>query len=111
MGWFILGAVLTGVFLSFWNDIKAWLNTTAADAVQKYIGYSARKALQRATCLVDRVVNTLRTRATVYYKRSVMDDYLDKVTLEASAPVYEFNQEILEEVRQKHTLVQEFGYK
>ena len=25
LGWFLLGAVLTGALLYFWNDIKAWL--------------------------------------------------------------------------------------
>ena len=110
LGWVLVGAVLTGALLYFWDDIKAWLNTTAADVVQRYIGYNARKALQRATCIVDRVVNKLRTRATVYYKRSIMDDYLDKVTLEATAPVYEFDEEVLDEIREKKTLVQEFKY-
>lgn len=44
-GWFILGALAMGAITYFWDDIKNWLNNTAADVVQKYIGYDARRAM------------------------------------------------------------------
>lgn len=111
-GWVIVGAVLmVGAFLYFWNDIKEWLNNTAANVVQKYIGYDARKAMQKAICTVDRVVNTIQIRSQIYYKRNRLDTFYDKVTLEASAPVYEFDEKILSEIQQKGKWVQEFQYK
>ena len=110
IGWVLVGAVLTGALLYFWNDIKAWLNNTAADAVERILGYSARKAMQRAICAVDRVVNTSRTQATVYYKRNRLDAYCDKVVLEATAPTYEFEEEVLSDIKEKGKLEQEFKF-
>lgn len=111
LGWILLGALLTGALLYFWNDIKEWLNSTAADAVERVLGYKARKAMHRAICRVDRIVNNLRTRATVFYKKNPLDTYYDKIELEATAPVYEFEEEVLDEIKKKGTLVQEFGYR
>lgn len=110
-GFILVGALLTGALLIFWNDIKEWLNNTAADVVQRYIGYDARKAMQRAVCVADRVVNKIRTRSTVYYKKNRLDTYFDKVTLEATAPVYEFDDEVIEEIRQKGSIAQEMEYR
>ena len=111
IGWVLVGAILTGALLYFWNDIKEWLNNTAADVVQRYIGYDARQAMQRAICVADRVVNMIRTRSQVYYKRNRLDTYYDKVVLEASAPVYEFDVDILLELDKKGKLEQEFQYR
>lgn len=111
VGWVLVGVVLTGALLYFWNDIREWLNNTAADAVGRILGYNARKAMQRATCVVDRVINVLRTRACVYYKRDRLDIYYDKVTLESTAPVNEFEDDILEEIRRKGKLEQELQYR
>ncbi len=110
IGWVIVGAVLTGALLYFWNDIKAWLNNTAADAVERIIGYKARKAMQRAVCVVDRLVNDLRTNATVYYKRNPLDTHCDKVVLEATAPTYEFEEEVLKEIKEKGKMEQSFKF-
>lgn len=110
IGWVLVGAVLAGALLYFWNDIKAWLDNTAADVVQQYIGYNARKAMQRAVCVVDRVVNNLRTRAVVYYKRDRLDTYYDKVTLEATAPLYEFDEDVLAKIKENGKLEQELKF-
>lgn len=111
LGWVILGAVLTGALLRFWDDIRAWLNNTAANVVQRYIGYDARKAMQRAVCVADRVMNKLRNTSKIYYKKNAMDDYLDVVTVRTSAPIYEFDEEIQEKLSKQGQLEQQFGYK
>ena len=111
IGWVLVGAILTGALLYFWNDIRDWLNNTAANAVERVLGYSARKAMQRAVCVVDRAVNVLRTRAQVYYKKNKLDTYYDKITLEAKAPVYEFDQEVLDEIQKKGKLEQTLEFK
>lgn len=110
IGWVLVGALLTGALLYFWNDIKAWLNNTAADVVERILGYNARKAMQRAICVADRVVDNLRTQATVYYKRNRLDTHCDKVVLEATAPTYEFEEEVLSDIREKGKLEQEFKF-
>lgn len=109
-GFVLVGAVLTGVLLAFWNDVRDWLNNVAADTVQKYIGYNARKAMQRAVCVADRVVNKIRTRSTVFYKKDRLDTYMDKVVLEAEAPVYEFDEEVIDKIREKGSIAQEMKY-
>ena len=110
-GFILVGALLTGALLAFWDDIRAWLNNVAANTVQKYIGYDARKAMHRAVCVADRLVNKIRTRSTVYYKKNRLDTFYDKVTLEATAPVYEFEDEVIEEIRQKGSIAQEMQYR
>ena len=111
LGWVLIGAVLTGALYYFWDDIRQWLNNTAANAVGKLLGYNARQNMIRAVCVVDRVMNNLHTRSYVYYKRNRLDTYLDKVTLEADAPVSEFDDEVLREINNKGQLIQEFGYR
>ena len=111
LGWVLVGAVLTGALLYFWNDIRDWLNNTAADVVQKYIGYDARKAMQKAICVADRVVNKVRTRSKVYYKKDWLATVIDVVTIEATAPAYEFEEEVLDKIQEKGKLEQEFVFK
>lgn len=111
IGWIIIGAALTGAILAFWNEIKDWLNNTAANVVERLLGYGARKTMQKAICRVDRVVNKVRTRAVVYSKKNPLDTYFDRVTLEATAPVYEIDEEVLEDIRRNGELCQEFQFK
>lgn len=110
LGWILAGAVLAGALLYFWNDIKEWLNNTAADVIERVLGYNARKAMQRAVCTVDRVVDNVRTRAVVYSKRHSLASHYDKVSIEATEPVYEVDQEVLSKLQQEGRLVQEFQY-
>lgn len=111
VGWVLVGAVLTGALLYFWNDIRDWLNNTAANAVERALGYNARKTMQRAVCNVDRVVNNLRTRAVVYNKKNPLDTHYDRVMLEATAPVYEIDNEVLQKIEEQGELVQEMKFK
>lgn len=108
IGWILVGAALTGALLYFWNDIRDWLNNTAANVVERYIGYNARKAMQRAICVADRIVNMVRTQAQVYYKKNRLDTFYDKITIEAKAPVYELDEKVLVEIREKGKVEQEF---
>lgn len=111
LGWILVGAVLTGALLYFWDDIRDWLNNTAADAVERVLGYNARKGMQRAICTVDRVVNTVKNHAVIYAKRDRLSTYYDKVTIEASAPAYEIDEEVLNEIKEKGKLEQELQFK
>ena len=80
---------------TFWDEIRDWLNNTAADVVQERIGYDARKALQKAVNHVDRIMNVVRNTSQVYYRQTPLSSYYDKVVLETSAPEYEFDEELL----------------
>ena len=117
---FVLGAIVVGVALGalamslitqFWNEIKDWLNNTAADVVQEYIGYDARKAMQKAVCKADRIMDKIRNRSTVYYRQSPLASHYDKVTMEVTAPTYEFDDEFLEAIRREGNLTNEMEYK
>lgn len=111
IGWVIVGAVLTGALLYFWNDIRDWLNNTAANAVERALGYNARKTMQRAVCRVDRIVNTLKTTAVVYNKKNPFDTHYDRVMLEATAPVYEIDTEVLDKIQEEGELIQELRFR
>lgn len=116
---FILGAIAVGLALgaaamalvtAFWEDIKDWLNNTAADVVQKYIGYDARKAMQKAINKADRVMNKIRNVSQVYYRSDPLATHYDKVTMEVNAPTYEFDDEFVKTMDEQGSLVQEMKY-
>ena len=102
---------MTGALLYFWEDIKNWLTNSAANAVQRALGYSARQTMLKAICGVDRVVNKLRTLATIYCKKNPLDTRIDRVKLEATAPVYEADKEVLQRIEKEGQWVHEFQYK
>lgn len=113
IGWIIAGGAVFAVLALkfFWIDVAAWLNNAAANVVEKVLGYNARKTMQKAICKVGRVVNSLKNRAVVYNKRNVWDTHYDKVTLGASIPVYEVDDDVLQELQKQGELVQDFQFK
>lgn len=68
IGFFIAGAVIVGALARFWDDIKNWLNTVAADAVEAHLGYSARNNMQKAVAIVDRILNVVKNKSIIYTK-------------------------------------------
>ena len=107
----IAGLVLTAAVMAFWDEIREWLNNTAADVVQKYISYDARKAMQRAICKADRVINKVRNKSRIYFRKNRMDTTYEVVTTEMSAPVQEFDNDFLNNLQQQKELIQQFDYK
>lgn len=94
----------------FWEDIRDWLNNTAADVVQKYIGYDARKAMQKAVIRAEIIENRVHVVSQVYYRRDSKTDYYDKVTVEVAAPTNEFDKEIIRLIEERGSLIQEMEY-
>lgn len=111
IGWFLLGAAVVGAVAAFWDQIRDWLNNTAANAVEKVLGYNARQKMHRAIAKIDRVMDKVRNRSVVFTKRDQLDTTYDKVTLYSEASCYEISNDVLNEIAQKGELVQEFGYK
>ncbi|MQN01065.1 MAG: hypothetical protein DUD27_07705 [Lachnospiraceae bacterium] len=106
-----VGILAMSLIKRFWNDIRDWLNNTAADVVQKYLGYDARKAMQKAVNRADRVMNKIRNVAQVYYRKDPLATHYDKVTMETTAPTYEFDDEFVKTVNEQGSLSQEMEYK
>ena len=111
IGWFIAGAVATACLVTFWDEVKNWLNQVAADAVERVLGYGARERMHRAIAVMDRVVNKIRNTSTIYTKRNDYDTYFDKTTIVSDCNEYEIDRDVLKEVSKRNQLVQEFGYK
>jgi hypothetical protein len=59
----VAGLVIGGILLKYWDKIKDWLNTTAADTVERHLGYRARKAIVKAVSVADRVFRMLGARS------------------------------------------------
>ena len=110
LGWILLGAVAVGALAYFWDDIKEWLNNTAADAVGRALGYDARRNMQRAVCVVDRIVETVRVRSTIYAKKNPQAFFIDKVIVEGSIPESSLDYDVIKEINKKGSIVQEFVY-
>ena len=115
IGWVIAGAVLGAALLTaidrFWNDIAGWLNNTAANAVEKVLGYDARKFMQRAVSNVTKLHDRLHNVSTIYTRQSALDTHIHKVTLKSTAPVYEKEDDVKDLFERENTQVKEFEYK
>lgn len=112
LGWIIVAGVVIGVLALkyFWEDIAQWLNNTAADAVEKKLGINAKKFMQKAVCKVTRVMNVLDNVATVFVKKDIHSEYMQKITLHGTAPVYEQSEDVLKEIEKEKELVNTFTY-
>lgn len=111
LGWMLLGGVVVGALVKYWDEIKDWLNNVAADFVERHLGYNARQRMQRATSKVDRIMSKIRNTSVVYTRKNRLDNYMDKTTIIGEQDVYEVNQEVLDEIKQKGSIVQEFEYR
>lgn len=114
LGWIAVGlfagAAISTVLISFWDEIRQWLNNVAADAVERAFGYQARNKMHRAIAKIDRIAKKIRNRSTVYTKNNELDSHFVKVTTESHIPEYEIGEDIIAEIRNKGELVQEFKY-
>ena len=114
LGWIVVG-IGVGLLLTaidrFWNDIAGWLNNTAANAVEKVLGYDARKFMQRAVANVTRIHDRLHNKTVVYTRQSALDTHIHKVTLSSTAPVYEQEEDVRELFEKESTQIKELVYK
>lgn len=108
---FVIAGAITAAFVSFWDEIKDWLNTVGVEAVEKTLGYSARNRIQKAISTVDRVMNKLRNTSVIYTKKASSEVYFDKTTIVASSGMEGMSDDFRQELA-KHNdrLVQEFQY-
>lgn len=116
IGWIIAGAVVgTALVVAamnrFWDSIAVWLNNTAANAVEKVLGYNAKKFMQRAVTQVSNIRNNLYNKTVVYTRQSALDTHIHKVTLSSTAPIYEQEQEVKEQFEKENVQMNEFVYR
>ena len=112
LGWIALGVAALVVLNRFWDDIAAWLNNTAADAVGRVLGYNARNHMQKAVAIISKLRDNLHNRTIIYTKRKPTDLYFEKVTCEANAPIYQIETDVLKEINKNGgQLVKEFEYR
>ncbi|WP_415336070.1 hypothetical protein [Clostridium perfringens] len=109
--WVIGSVIAAGALITFWDKIASWLKNVAADVVEEAFGYSARNKMQRAVAKIDRVMDKIRNRSTIFVKENRLDTHYLKTEIEAEADVYDIDSKIIDEIRSKKELVQEFEYK
>ncbi len=113
--WVAIGALAVGVVKHYWDDIKAWLNSTALDAVEAHLGYDARFTMQKAISKLVRVGDMAFNTTVITSKKNKLDKYFDRTTIEFEETTQElsaeYGNEILEELN-KHNqrFEQEFQY-
>lgn len=110
LGWVIAGIVATTALVTFWDNIRDWLNNVAADVVEKHFGYAARGKMQRALVKVDKVMDKVRNKSTIFVKKNRLDDHYYKTEIEAEAEEATIDQKVLDEIRKKGELTQEYKY-
>ena len=109
--WILGGIIAAGALVTFWDNIANWLNQVAADVVEEKFGYSAREKMQKAITKIDRFMDKVRNRSTIFLKEDPLDTYYLRTEIEAEADVYEIDHKVIEEIKKKKELVQEFEYK
>lgn len=111
IGWIVVGAVIGAALTVFWDDIAQWLNNTAADAVERVLGYNAKKNMHRAVATISRIREKILNRTVIYAKENEKDSYYKKIMCETDAPVYQIDTEVLEKLEKQGELVNTFEYK
>ena len=109
----MIGALILGgaALVHFWDDIKNWLNTVAADAVERNFGYAARQNIQKAVAVVDLFISKIRNKSVVYSKPTPTATYFDKTTIIAETGIENVEADVLKELRRNdHRLEQVFEY-
>lgn len=109
----MIGAAMLGgaAIVRFWDEIKAWLNRVAADAVERVFGYQARQNIHKAVAIVDRIVNRIKNTSHIYSKKSPTSTYYDKTTIIAEGRVEDLEADVRKELaRNNNRLTQEFNY-
>lgn len=114
IGWVVAGAVFGAILITaidrFWDSIAGWLNNTAANAVEKALGYDARRFMMRAVANVSKLRERLHNRTTIYTKQDALDTHIHKVTINSSAPVYEQEEDVQRLFEQESTQIKAFTY-
>lgn len=114
VGWIILGLLAVGAataIVVFWDKIKDWLNNTAANFVERHLGFNARQNMLKATAVVDRVAGRVRNITTVFTKKTAYSPIIEKITMESFEYEGNIDNQVLDEIRQKGKLVQTFEYR
>ena len=105
------GIILSAALVAFWDGIKHWLDTVAADWVEQQLGYNARYRMQKAVTLIDRVIQKVRNRAVIYTKKYNNDLYFDKTTIISETGIENIEEDVRKEIAKQGTMVQEFEYR
>lgn len=108
LAWVALGMAATGVLVAFWDEIKQWLNNTAANAIEKVFGYNARNLMQRAVAKVDRIMDKVRITSTIYTKKDPLSTTFEVIDITAETEAHTLDPKVLEEIQKKGVLTQEF---
>jgi hypothetical protein len=122
IGWILVGlaTLIAGAVMAkpeiverFWKSIEGWLNTTAADAVERMFGYQARQRMYRTVSKVNYVIerHVAKNRSTVYSKKSRLDDTIVMTVLETEAPEAKLDRGLLEDIKANRCHVAEYQYK
>lgn len=110
LGWILVGTVASALLIRYWDTVRDWLNTTAADFVGRYLGYDARSRMQQAVVIVDRFMGKVRQRTTLM---TLTPDgtALDEVEVETLYHEHEIDQALLHELSNRRKIQQRFEYK
>ena len=116
IGWVVAisvgGYVIVKCMQKFWNiDVAGWLNHTAADAVERVLGYDARQFMHRAVSTVTMVRDNLINNTVVFTKKSALDTSFQKITIKGVAPTYTQDKDVIEEFKKKNEQINTFEYK
>ena len=107
----VVGAAAVTAVDKFWDRISHWLNNTAANLVERALGYEARQHMQRAVSNFSRFRDKIRHKSVIYAKQQATDSFVQRTTTIMEAPVHQIDTEVVAEIDKRKELEQAFDYK
>lgn len=106
----LAGAAVAAIALAvFWDKVKNWLNNTAANAVERVLGYGARQQMQKAVCTADRLFGMVRVSARIFTKPNVFSS-ARVVNVELEMPEGDVGQTVLNQMTKDGCLMKEIQF-
>ena len=105
-----IGVALAAALQRFWDGIANWLNSTAADAVERALGYNARQYMLRATAAVTKVFDKLNNKTVIYTRQSALATDIQKVTLSSTGLLSDQEDEVRKKFEEEQTLINDYTY-
>ena len=106
----LVGIAAGSILIKYWNKIKAWLDNTAADTVERILGYKARETMFKAISVADKVFRILEghrvaSNVSTVFTKSRNNNYT-KLTMINNVSADELGQAYLDEMRNGNNIME-----
>lgn len=106
-----LREILKRLLDSFWTAVKDWLNNTAANIVEKHLGYNARRQFVKSLCTAERQIDKIIGKDILYIRESPSAQKYKKLTVNHSSKSINYDQQLINYIDEERSIVNTMDYK